>query len=439
MTKNPRTLASRALTKIIVGHSLKNLTLEDEVESLLTEQRATLHELVYGVLRHSPSLDGLARQILKKPFKKKDQDLRSLLWLGLYELEYLRTPDYAAVSAYVELCSTLGKKWAGRLINGCLRRYIRERTTLRNNLTVNEQHNLPFWLWDEISHQWPEQLLPFCEAAASRPPLTLRVNQRRKTRNEVLYLFSKAKISAEPVGEFGVKLSKSRPISSIPGFHEGFFSVQDEAAQAAATLLAPIPNERILDVCAAPGGKTCHLAEYQPNLKELIAVDMHRERLAKVISNRERLGLYFEVIQADASKISESLGKDLFDAILLDAPCSATGVIRRNPDIKQRRQLKDIARFSSLQLQMLAECWKILKPGGRLLYATCSVLNQENDDVIAHFKAQQSDAMSFVISSKGAAMTKEGLQFMPRPSGHDGLYYAMLKKSAENLHTETMV
>jgi len=356
----------------------------------------------------------------------------ALLCIGLYELEHLSTPAHAVVSETVNATRALKKPWAKGLVNGVLRAYQRQEGVAAGVLSPAAQRALPAWLHIELCAQYDRETDQIALAARHRPPMTLRVNQLKSNRDDYLQSLTKAEIEATPcaVSEHGVVLHRPVDVGVLPGFAEGFASVQDSAAQLVARLLAPQAGERILDACAAPGGKACHLLEVQPALEELVALDISESRLQRVIENTTRLDLKVTPLVADASALPDTLLATPFDAILADVPCSATGVIRRNPDIKILRVPDDIAGFASQQLAILAGLWQALKPGGRLLYVTCSLLAAENDEVVSQFAAQygaHTDAVTLVAGTP----RQHGWQTLPDQHGGDGLYFALLRKPAE--------
>ena len=383
---SPRAKAAAVIHRVLQGESLNQL-LPHSFESLELGQRALCQELVYGTLREWPLYQATCQKFLRKALRRKDHDLLSLICVGLYELDNLRTPPHAAISEAVNGARDLKKSWAAGMVNAVLRSYQREQAGLRETLTPAAQHALPDWLFEILTTEYGECFEQIAEAARGRPPLFLRVNQRHLSRAQYLQLLNEAGIAAAPapLSPEAVLIEKPVDVSLLPGFDKGWVSVQDVSAQLVAGLLAAKPGERVLDACAAPGGKACHILEQQPALAELTAMDISQQRLQRVRENSERLGLAMTTVTADASKLQESIRVKQFDAILADVPCSATGVIRRNPDVKILRQPGDIASFGAQQLAILKGLWPALKPGGRLLYVTCSLLKAENDSIIAAF------------------------------------------------------
>jgi 16S rRNA (cytosine967-C5)-methyltransferase len=416
---------------VLVGQSLNRL-LPEAFDAAATAQRPLCQELVYGTLREWPCLEETCLSFLAKPLRRKDQNIMALLCIGLYELEHLSTPAHAVVSETVNATRALKKPWAKGVVNGVLRAYQRQEGVAKEALSPSARQALPAWLHTELRAQYDSATDQIALAARHRPPMTLRVNQLKSNRDDYLRSLTEAEIEATPcaVSEHGVVLHRPVDVGVLPGFAEGVASVQDSAAQLVARLLAPQAEERILDACAAPGGKACHLLEVQPALEELVALDISEPRLQRVLENTTRLDLRLTPLVADASALPDALMDNPFDAILADVPCSATGVIRRNPDIKILRVPDDIAGFASQQLAILAGLWPALKPGGRLLYVTCSLLAAENDEVVSRFAAEHGAQINSVMLSTGTPR-QHGWQTLPDQHGGDGLYFALLRKPAE--------
>lgn len=406
--------------------------LERQLPTVPVKDQSLVKELCYGVCRHYRYLRAIAQALMEKPLKAKDQDIELLILLGLYQLEFLRVPDHAALHECVSVCTTLKKTWAKGLVNAVLRQFLRQRTTLlpslQNDIALRSSH--PDWLVEVLRHDWPEHYQTILEANNQPAPLTLRVNRLKVSRDDYHQQLSRAQIAAHPCrfAPEGLCLEKPVATQQLPGFAEGWCSVQDESAQLAAALLQVESGQRVLDTCAAPGGKTCHLLE-QPNPPgEVVALDLNPARLQKVQDNLDRLQLTASrLIVADASHRDWWDGQ-LFDRILLDAPCSATGIIRRHPDIKLLRHPNDITLLAEQQLQLLRTLWPMLKPGGLLLYATCSVLKEENETVVSRFLAEEHSAQAQKIVAEWGLERPVGRQILPKAGQQDGFYYACLRK-----------
>lgn len=430
-TSNCRAVAAQTLQQVAGGQSL-NQCLPAALGAVGFDDRPLLQELCYGCLRLYPRLAALMSPMLDKPLRDKDGDVYALLLVGLYQLAEMRIPAHAAVSTTVDATRELGKPWAKGLCNAVLRRFQREREDLLAALSEADNAAHPQWLFERLQLEWPAQANSIVDANNQRPPMTLRVNALRTDRDAYLETLSKAGIAARPgeVSGTAVYLEAPRDVNELPGFTDGLCSVQDEAAQVAAELLACQPGDRVLDACAAPGGKSCHLLERYPDIAELLAIDADAERLERVAQNAARLSLPVQAMTADAARPPPELTPVSFDRILVDAPCSASGVIRRHPDIKLLRRASDAASFASQQRAILAGVWPLLKPGGTLLYATCSILAAENDQQLLDFLASQQDAILETLAVEWGESTACGRQLLPSMDGPDGLYYARLTKSA---------
>ena len=428
-----RVAAGKVLLAVIRDGVSLNQCLPELQAQVVERDRPLLQDLCYGTLRWYPRLNVLLKVLLEKPFRSKDQDIHVLLACALYQIMETRIPDHAAVNETVAVIKKLKKPWAKGLVNGVLRRFIRERDSLNTQLADSAvyMYSHPKWLCKRIEQAWPQQSAAIFAANNHPGPMTLRVNQKRQSRAEYLATLQAVSIEAKAtaLSGDGVQLLKATGVDAIPGFAEGQLSVQDEAAQLAAQLLQLEPGQRVLDACCAPGGKTCHILERELKLDELVALDIDESRLARVRENFERLSVQANLVAADAAATDEWWDGQPFDRILLDAPCSATGVIRRHPDIKLLRKSDDIARLAELQAELLDALWPLLKSGGKLLYATCSILPEENDASIAGFIARQSDVEVIDIAAEVGMQTPLGRQLLPTIDSHDGFYYALLSKN----------
>ena len=428
---NTRASAARVLEQVVVhGRYLDNAL--DAVRIDVASDGALVQELAYGTLRWFHQLAGIAALLLTKPLKPKDQDVHALLLAGLYQLRYLRVATHAAVDETVAATEALGKPWAKGLINACLREYLRRRADMAKLVDSDPALRLshPAWLLEKFRDAWPEDWERIAQANNERPPLTLRVNLRRQTRNAYLEKLRAANIALQPVSilDTDTTLATPLPVSVLPGFAAGEVSVQDAAAQWATVLLDAQPGERVLDACAAPGGKTGHILERTPGLTELVALDREAVRVGLIEQNLKRLGLKARLITADASAPEGDWGGQPFDRILLDVPCSATGVIRRHPDIKLRRQPEDLPKLTATQARLLAALWPLLRPGGKLLYVTCSILPEENENQMRAFLTGESSAIEVSLPTAVGRPRGVGRQILPGDDGMDGFYYACLLK-----------
>ncbi|WP_285960396.1 16S rRNA (cytosine(967)-C(5))-methyltransferase RsmB [Pseudomonas tohonis] len=431
---NPRLAAARALTAVLSGKASLGGSLPAQLDKVDPRDRGLAQDLAFGAARWQPRLGALAERLLQKPFKTADKDVEALLLVGLYQLFYSRIPAHAAIGETVGAAEKLKKPWAKGLLNAVLRNAQRDGEAILAELErdpmVRTAH--PRWLQKALKAAWPEHWEAICAANNAHPPLILRVNRRHGERDAYLAELRMAGIEAEPC-EFsrdGIRLIEARDVKSLPGFAEGRVSVQDEAAQLAADLLELAPDQRVLDACCAPGGKTCHLLEAEPGLAGVVAVDLEESRLARVRENLQRLGLEATLIAADGRDTGAWWDGKPFQRILLDAPCSATGVIRRHPDIKLTRQAEDIPALAQLQGELLDALWPTLEVGGILVYATCSTLPMENSENIAAFLQRTPGARELDIAGTFGLKQPHGCQLLAREDGHDGFYYAKLMKIA---------
>ena len=400
-------------------------------------EQALAKELGFGVMRRLPRLRALVARLVKKPLRKKDVDVQVLLLLGLYQLIYLRLPPHAAVSETVAIADSCKKPWAKGLINGVLRGFQRNRQELLPRVDREAHIRLahPRWLAEEIRDAWPKDWEGILSANNQQAPMTLRVNKRRMGRDTYLERYFADRALATTHAPSGVRLHGAIGVEQLPGFAEGIVSVQDEGAQLAADLLDLAPGQRVLDACAAPGGKTAHILEREPGVS-LMAVERDSARFTRLKATMARLGLDGEVrlVCEDAGVPDRWWDGRHFDRILLDVPCSGSGVIRRHPDIKFHRRPEDISKLVDIQARLLATLWPLLASGGLLLYATCSVLPLENQRQIEGFLAGHGDARERLIRAAwGASGRREGGLYpgrwiLPGEDGMDGFYYALLEK-----------
>ena len=431
---NPRLAAARALAAVLAGKASLASSLPTQLERVSDRDKGLVQELAFGTARWQPRLSALALALLSKPFRKADQDVEALLLVGLYQLLYTRIPAHAAIAETVGCATALKKPWAKALLNAVLRRAQREADTLLPTLekdpVVLSAH--PRWLQKSLKAFWPDDWLAICEANNSHPPFTLRVNQRVTSRDAYLAQLLDCAIAAQATAfsKDGITLASACDVTALPGFADGTVSVQDEAAQLAADLLMLEPEQRVLDACCAPGGKTCHILESQAQLREVVAIDLEPQRLERVKANLERLKLNATILAGDARAVDQWWDGQVFQRILLDAPCSATGVIRRHPDIKLTRQADDIVALAKLQGELLDALWPTLAEHGILLYATCSTLPTENTEVIAAFLQRTNDAQELPFSAAFGKPQPHGQQLLAQVGGHDGFYYARLIKHA---------
>lgn len=426
---NVRALAAQALAPIMEQQASLSSILPPLQERCTERDRPLLQNLVYGTAREWLYFQAVSRPLLNKPIK--DMPVLALLALGIYQLLRTRIPPHAAIAETVEAARQLGYNHTTGLLNALLRRFIREQETLCAN-AASHLHAHPNWLVKQLRKDWSEHADAIMTANNQAADLTLRVNTRQISPTDYLALLHAQEIEASPCqySSVGIRLSQLCDVTQLPLYAEGGFSVQDESAQLAAKLLNPAPLSHVLDACAAPAGKTAHLLE-QADYGQLLAIDNEAKRVARMHENLTRLKLNFpfvQVLTADASQAHTFATNEQFDAILLDAPCTATGVIRRHPDIKLLRKASDVAQTVALQAEILTALWPTLKVGGRLLYATCSVLKTENEHQIASFLHHTATAKECVIDADWGEVRPFGRQIFPSVHGGDGFYYCLLEK-----------
>jgi 16S rRNA (cytosine967-C5)-methyltransferase len=457
---NLRALAAKCVYAVVdQGRSLSE-ELPKQQDRVEGKDKGLLQEICYGVLRYLPELENDVRGLVDKPLKGKQRVFHFLMLVGVYQIKYTRIPDHAAVSETVAATVQLKNSHLKGLINGVLRNFQR----VFDNVVTGQTHiqklpdpikyNHPGWFIKKVQAAYPDQWQSILAANQERPPMWLRVNSQHHDLETYLSLLDEAGINycyTEPLSG-AIALVQAVDVNKLPGFSDGWVSIQDAAAQQAARLLDSQPGDLVLDCCAAPGGKTCHILERTPDLAGVTAIDIEENRLLRVKENLERLQLNANVITADAATTEGWWDNKQFDRILLDAPCSGTGVIRRHPDIKWLRKASDIDNLLVLQQQILKNIWSVLKPGGTLLYATCSVLPQENDEQIKRFLEEQDDAELVVLTEGSPSVinagidsgsNKVGWQILPTPvidneadpldldippTSMDGFYYAKLIK-----------
>lgn len=433
MPRNTRSIAALVLTAVVGrGRSLDKALVEATRDLADSRDQAYVQELVYGVLRWYWRLLPQLGHLLKRPLRERDRDIEMLLLIGLYQQQFLATATHAAVSETVAACQALRKSWARGLINGTLRNAIRERDALMrvSDETLAGATSHPEWLVAAVTADWPDAATAVLAANNTRAPLTLRVNARQTSRDAYLARLAAAGIAAAATRHAtdGIQLVDAQPVDSLPGFNDGAVSVQDEAAQLAQAVLEVPAAARVLDACAAPGGKAAHVLERHPHTRELVALDSAAARVEKLDATLARLGIHATTRCADAAAVDDWWDGEFFDRILIDAPCSGSGVIRRHPDIKHHRRPDDIDRLVIQQARLLDSLWPLLGPGGKLVYATCSVLRAENDKVIGSFLERTHDAVPDPITATWGSATLCGRQILTGTDNMDGFYFARIKR-----------
>ncbi|MGQ0384706.1 MAG: 16S rRNA (cytosine(967)-C(5))-methyltransferase RsmB [Gammaproteobacteria bacterium] len=432
-----------AAARAVVAVAARGKRLEAAVAEFAQDSpsRPAIQSLAFGTVRWFTELEAILDRLLDRPDAPLARELRALALVGLYQLAHGRTPEHAAVSETVEAARPLGHPRAAGLVNALLRRFQRERASVtaaaHGARTARLAH--PEWLLAAFERDWPRQWEGIAAAGNREPPMWLRVNARRTARDDYRARLAAAGMDSEPCAFAPQALRLGQPVdvAVLPGFAEGDVSVQDAAAQLAAFFVAPQPGMRVLDACAAPGGKACHLLEIAPGIGELVAVDADAARAMRISGNFARLGLAARVMTGDATVPAGWWDGRPFDRVLLDVPCSGTGVIRRHPDIKLLRRPEDIPRFAATQAALLDACFGLLAPGGRLVYASCSVLAAENAAVVSAFLGANPAAADATESARlllpGAAPVFDagaGCALATGAADADGFYYACLEKRA---------
>lgn len=420
-------LAAHVVGRVLAGRSLDSeLTAVWRQQSELSpQQRGAVQDVAYGTLRHLGYVDAAIDRLLSRPLT--DLPVRNLLQVTLYQLMHTKAHSYAIVNHAVPAAARLGFPKAQGLVNAVLRNFLRRRDELDAAINATDlgRYSYPQWWIDRVAAEYPEAWREILDAGNARPPLTLRVNRRKIARDDYLEILRLQDIAAHAVGRQGIVIEKPRPVSLLPGFAEGQVSVQDAGAQFAAELLDVAEGMRVLDACAAPGGKSAHLLELADI--DLTAADIDAQRLQRVSENLTRLSLNAKLLQADASNVAAWSNAGLFDRILADVPCTASGVVRRHPDIKWLRQPADIAAMGKRQAQILDTLWQLLGRGGKLLYATCSVFSAENGQQVEQFMARHADARQIAVSLSTEGLRQSHGQLFP-DAAHDGFFYALLEK-----------
>ena len=420
-------VAAKTVRRVLAGSTLPVALAASG--GLAEDDRALIQELSYGTLRFLGQVRAIVRELADRPLA--DASVEALLWVALYQLIHTRAPQHAVVNAAVQATERVKKSSARGLTNAILRNFLRRRDALLATIDKDDEarFSYPRWWIDRVRGEYAERAAAVLDAGNTRPPLTLRINHRAVSRDRYLEALAAQGIAGIAVGDAGVIIVEPREIAGLPGYAEGWFLVQDAGAQLAAPLLGAEDGMRVLDACAAPGGKTTHLAELAA--VDLVALDVDAERLLRVTQNLARLELHARVVAADAADTASWWDGVGFERILLDAPCTASGVVRRHPDGKWLRRESDTEAFVGQQRRLLDAVWPCLARGGKLLYATCSIFREENHEQVTDFVARHDDSLHFPLRFPGDFRDDDG-QLLPSGAGaehnHDGFFYALLQK-----------
>lgn len=420
-------LAAQVVTQVLAGESLTAVLtrLWSRESALSPADRGAIQDFSYGSLRHLSTLQACVDSMTARPVE--DEQIRVLLCIALYQLIHTRNAPFTVVNEAVAAAGSVGKPWAKGLVNALLRRFQRERDALMARVSRDPARGYayPQWWVDLLRRDHPAQWEVLLAEGNRHPPMTLRVNRRVMPRDQYLTLLAQAAIEASALGDSGIMLAAPVPVSMLPGFEQGWVSVQDYGAQLSAPLLDVQPGMRVLDACAAPGGKTAHLLETAD--LTLTALDQDAQRLGKVEQNLRRLHLQASTLRcADAAQLDAWWDGVPFERVLLDAPCSASGVVRRHPDSKWLRRAADIGRFAAQQRRLLESLWQVLGTGGKLLYVTCSIFKSENEDLVAAFLRDTRTAEQVPASPPLDSVGR----LLPT-ARNDGFFYATLRKNAQ--------
>ena len=427
---DPRTVVVELVQQVIDAGTPLDAGFQRAQYSIPETRRSWARDLAYGTVRWFWRLEDYASQLLSKPVKRADRSILFLIIVALYEIEHQSTPAYAVVSESVNTIKRSARPWAAGLVNAVLREFLRQQVRLRESptsATAASAH--PVWLRDMIFSVYPDYAPLIIETGNSRPPMVLRIDTGRIDRDDYLQQLHHAGYTghASPRSQWGVVLPQWARLTDLPGFESGLVSVQDDGAQLTPIALELKPGLRILDACAAPGGKAGHILETEPQT-ELVALDVDPARVRRIHENLERLGRHATITTDDARNSDNWWDGRKFDRILLDAPCSGTGVIRRHPDIKHHRRATDIDQFTRLQRQLLTATWELLNFGGIMVYVTCSLIPEENERQIRSFMDDHSDARENDLGPQFGGKRSVGRQLLPGIHDTDGFYYASLSR-----------
>ena len=431
LKKNPRLAAALAIEQVVYRGQQLNRTLDTALSGHAAADKRLIAEIVNGVTRWYWLLDNYADSLMARPLRRKDRDVHCLLLTGLYQLEFNRVPSHACVNETVRAVKDLGKSWASSFLNAVMREFLSNRDEHCDQAELDDsvRYSHPVWMIDMLKQQWPEHWSKILQANNSKPEMYLRVNTSECSVGEYLEILASHDIPAVIDGEspFGIRLQKRVHVEQLPGFAQALVSVQNPASQLVAPLMDIQPGHRVLDACSAPGGKLLHLLELYPHLESITAIDIDEDRCMQIADNLHRAGRSATVIAADATQPGKWWDGKLFDRILIDAPCSATGIISKHPDIKHHRRPEDIEHSVSVQSSLLEALLPLLNQYGKLIYTTCSVLREENQRQVSEVLKRHPEFVAQMLPESLGLHTGNGYQRLQGVNSGDGFFYAVLR------------
>ncbi len=429
--KNPRLAAALAVERVVYRGQQLNRTLDTALSGHEAADKRLIAEIVNGVTRWFWLLDSYVSSLVARPLRRKDRDVHSLLLTGLYQLEFTRVPSHACVNETVQAVRELGKSWAGPFLNAVMREFLSNRDEHCEQAESDDsaRYSHPAWMIQVLKQQWPDHWSKILQANNSKPEMFLRVNTSECSVREYLDILASHDIPAvvDSVSPFGIRLQKRVHVEQLPEFGRALVSVQNPASQLVAPLMDIQPGHRVLDACSAPGGKLLHMLDLHPSLQSITAVDIDEDRCAEIVDNLERAGRYATVVTADASQPDTWWDGKLFDRILIDAPCSATGIISKHPDIKHHRQTEDIENSVSTQSNLLEALLPLLDEHGKLIYTTCSIFREENEGQVSELLQRYPEFVSEMLPESLGLHTGNGYQRLQGVHDGDGFFYAVLR------------
>ena len=430
--KNPRLAAAIGIECVVYRGQQINRTLDGLLPDCDVADRGLVAELVNGVVRWFWLLDSYATQLLDRPFKRKDVNVHCILLTGLYQHEFTRVPPHACVNETVNAVKNLGKTWAAPLLNAVMRRFLRDRDRFCEDRNQEDwvRYSHPQWMVEVLKQQWPQHWSKILQANNSKPELSLRVNTRKISVADYLSKLTENDISAtaDDVSPYGIRLHERVGVEQLEGFAERLVSIQDSSSQLVAPLMDVQPHHRVLDACSSPGGKLSHLLELNPELESVTAIEVDDQRYKALKANMSHAVSKVDFLRVDASRPEDWWDGSPFDRILIDAPCSATGIISKHPDIKHHRRPSDIENLVSTQQSLLEAVLPLLNQNGKVIYTTCSILQEENEHQVANILERHPDLVSEPLPEHLGGSTGHGRQRLQGVDHGEGFYYAAFRR-----------